>query len=131
MVTAWTGFSNSNISFEPISKLPAGIRLSSGQSSQSRTVRACVALAGTGVCAAQNSAVHADPAGDAALRRTDAGNDGYYLSGTVSGHLYLDTNGDGDQDSGEPDLDNVDVIVTDAMSNSLRGRVAMTGATDL
>jgi hypothetical protein len=37
---------------------------------------ALAALAGTGLCAAQNSAVHPDPAGDAALRRTDAGNDG-------------------------------------------------------
>ncbi|MCC6285365.1 MAG: hypothetical protein IT439_08705 [Phycisphaerales bacterium] len=37
---------------------------------------ALAALAGTGLCAAQNSAVHTDPAGDAALRRTDLGNDG-------------------------------------------------------
>ena len=45
---------------------------------------------------------------------TAAGIDGYYLPGTVFGHLYIDTNGDGNQDSGEPDLADVDVIVTDA-----------------
>ncbi|NEP95576.1 MAG: hypothetical protein F6K25_22825, partial [Okeania sp. SIO2G4] len=36
------------------------------------------------------------------------------LAGTVSGHLYLDTDGDGVQDEGEPDLENVDVVVTDS-----------------
>ncbi len=46
---------------------------------------------------------------------TNAGNDGYAPpKGTVSGHLYIDTNGNGTQDSGEPDLANVDVIVTDS-----------------
>lgn len=35
-------------------------------------------------------------------------------AGTVSGHLYIDTNGNGVQDGGEPDLANVDVIVTDS-----------------
>ncbi|WP_345008188.1 hypothetical protein, partial [Snuella lapsa] len=35
-------------------------------------------------------------------------------TGTVSGHLYIDTNGNGVQDPGEPDLSNVDVVVTDA-----------------
>jgi hypothetical protein len=49
---------------------------------------------------------------------TDAGNDGYYLPGTVSGHLYEDTNGNGSQAAGEPDLANVDIIVTDSGSNS-------------
>ncbi|NEP95575.1 MAG: calcium-binding protein, partial [Okeania sp. SIO2G4] len=44
----------------------------------------------------------------------DAGNDGYFNPGTVSGHLYLDTDGDGVQDEGEPDLENVDVVVTDS-----------------
>jgi hypothetical protein len=38
---------------------------------------------------------------------------GYYVPGTVFGHLYIDTNGDGDQDPGEPDLPNVNVTVTD------------------
>jgi CshA-type fibril repeat protein len=49
---------------------------------------------------------------------TSAGNDGYYQSGTVSGHLYIDTNGDGNQDAGEPDLANVDVEITDANGNT-------------
>jgi uncharacterized repeat protein (TIGR01451 family) len=44
----------------------------------------------------------------------DAGNDGYYLVGTVFGHLYIDTNGDGNQDGGEPDLADVDVVITDS-----------------
>jgi hypothetical protein len=44
---------------------------------------------------------------------TSAGNDGYYLPGMVSGHLYLDTNGNGTQDAGEPNLADVDVIITD------------------
>ncbi len=39
---------------------------------------------------------------------------GYQEKGTVSGHLYIDTNGDGDQDEGEPDLVAVDVIITDS-----------------
>ena len=43
---------------------------------------------------------------------TDAGIDGYYQSGTVSGHLYIDTNGNGSQDGAEPNLANVDVIIT-------------------
>ena len=45
---------------------------------------------------------------------TDAGNDGYYQPATVSGHLYLDTNGNGTQEAGEPDLAGVDVKVTDS-----------------
>ncbi|MDJ0655199.1 MAG: SdrD B-like domain-containing protein [Xanthomonadales bacterium] len=46
----------------------------------------------------------------------DAGNDGYFLppTGTVSGHLYLDRNNNGTQDAVEPDLANVDVVVTDS-----------------
>jgi hypothetical protein len=32
----------------------------------------------------------------------------------VIGHLYLDTNGNGTQDAGEPDLAGVDVIITDS-----------------
>jgi uncharacterized repeat protein (TIGR01451 family) len=42
---------------------------------------------------------------------------GFYQSGTVSGHLYIDTNGDGNQDPGEPDLADVNVIVTDSNGN--------------
>ena len=38
---------------------------------------------------------------------------GFYQPGTVFGHLYIDTNGNGTQDSGEPDLANVNVVVTD------------------
>ena len=45
---------------------------------------------------------------------TDAGNDGYYLTATVAGHLYLDTNGKGVQDGAEPNLANVDVVITNA-----------------
>ena len=37
----------------------------------------------------------------------------YMETGTVSGHLYYDTNGNGTQDIGEPNLANVDVVVTD------------------
>ena len=47
----------------------------------------------------------------------DAGTDGYYLPGTVYGHLYIDTNGNGTQDPGEPDLANVDVLVTDSLGH--------------
>ena len=50
---------------------------------------------------------------------TDAGNDGYFLASSVFGHLYLDTNGNGVQDPGEPDLANVDVIITDGAGNVL------------
>jgi hypothetical protein len=39
---------------------------------------------------------------------------GYYQPGTVTGHLYIDTNGDGTQQPGEPDLVGVDVVITDA-----------------
>ena len=38
---------------------------------------------------------------------------GFYQPGIVFGHLYIDVNGNGIQDSGEPDLANVDVIITD------------------
>jgi large repetitive protein len=53
-----------------------------------------------------------------AASSVDAGNDGYFLPATVIGHLYLDTNGNGTQDSGEADLANVDVIITDSLSNT-------------
>ncbi|MBP7275442.1 MAG: choice-of-anchor A family protein, partial [Kiritimatiellae bacterium] len=39
-------------------------------------------------------------------------------AGTVNGHLYLDTNGNGVQDAGEPNLPNVNVVVTDANNQS-------------
>jgi len=45
----------------------------------------------------------------------DAGKDGFYLPATVSGHLYVDSNGNGQQDSGEPGLPNVDVVITDSL----------------
>ena len=38
---------------------------------------------------------------------------GYMGSATVTGHLYIDTNGDGVQNNGEPNLANVDVVITD------------------
>jgi hypothetical protein len=34
-------------------------------------------------------------------------------NGTVIGHLFLDTNGNGSQDPGEPNLPNIDVVLTD------------------
>ena len=43
-----------------------------------------------------------------------AGDDGYFVPGTITGHLYVDSNGSGVQDSGEPDLPAVEVIVTDS-----------------
>ncbi|MFT6407532.1 MAG: hypothetical protein ACJAQ6_000944, partial [Arenicella sp.] len=39
---------------------------------------------------------------------------GYYQPGTVTGHLYIDTNGDGTQQPGEPDLVGVNVVITDS-----------------
>ncbi len=36
----------------------------------------------------------------------------------ITGHVFLDTNGDGDQDPGEPDLGYIDVIVTDSQGNT-------------
>ena len=41
-------------------------------------------------------------------------NFGVRQNGAISGHLYIDINGNGTQDSGEPDLGGVDVIVTDS-----------------
>ena len=43
---------------------------------------------------------------------TNGGTDGYYTPAEIFGHLYLDENGNGMQDSGEPDLPGVDVIIT-------------------
>jgi len=45
-------------------------------------------------------------------------NDGFYTPGSVSGHLYLDTNGNGTQDPGEPNLAGVDVEITDSNGNT-------------
>jgi len=42
---------------------------------------------------------------------------GYFLPGQITGQLYIDSNGNGDQDPGEPDLANVDVVITDANGN--------------
>jgi hypothetical protein len=38
--------------------------------------------------------------------------------GTVSGHIYEDTNGDGTQDAGEPGLAGVDVVITDSQAGT-------------
>ncbi len=48
----------------------------------------------------------------------DGGTDGYTPSATVYGHIYLDTNGNGTQDPGEPNLPGVQVIVKDSAGNS-------------
>jgi uncharacterized repeat protein (TIGR01451 family) len=45
---------------------------------------------------------------------------GFKGSATVSGHLYIDTNGNGTQNLGEPDLAGVDVVVTDVNGAVLR-----------
>ena len=42
---------------------------------------------------------------------------GYFVASVVTGHLYIDSNGNGNQDAGEPDLAGVDVIITDANGN--------------
>ena len=39
--------------------------------------------------------------------------DGYEQQGQVVGHIFEDVNGDGNQDSGEPNLPNVAVVITD------------------
>ncbi|MEI6653795.1 MAG: SdrD B-like domain-containing protein [Verrucomicrobiota bacterium] len=43
---------------------------------------------------------------------------GYRGNATVTGHLYIDTSGNGTQDVGEPNLPNVDVVVTDSLGHS-------------
>ncbi len=48
---------------------------------------------------------------------TFAGNDGFYRAATISGHLFSDTNGNGVEDSGEPGLEGVDILITDANGN--------------
>ena len=53
---------------------------------------------------------------------TDAGNNFIEeLPGTITGHLYIDTNGDGNQDAGEPNLANVDVSSPTPMATPDRG----------
>jgi len=42
---------------------------------------------------------------------------GYFSPAIVSGHLYIDSNGNGTQDAGEPDLVGVDVVITDVNGN--------------
>jgi len=41
------------------------------------------------------------------------GIDGYYFVGEMTGHLYFDLNGNGTQDIGEPNMPNIDILVTD------------------
>ncbi|MEI7900714.1 MAG: SdrD B-like domain-containing protein, partial [bacterium] len=57
-----------------------------------------------------------DPTGVTAVagQSVSAGNDGYYTAGTVTGHLYVDVNGNGVQNMGEPNLTNVTVTVNDS-----------------
>ena len=42
---------------------------------------------------------------------------GYYVPAELNGHLYIDTNGSGTQDPGEPDIVNVDIVITDSNGN--------------
>lgn len=49
-------------------------------------------------------------------------NDGFFLNdpdltGTLRGHLYIDTNGNGSQNSGEPDLEGVELRITDVFGD--------------
>ncbi len=48
----------------------------------------------------------------------DAGVDGYQPQGTISGHVFADLDGNGTQDVGEPNLINIDVVITDSLGNS-------------
>ncbi|MEO7341249.1 MAG: SdrD B-like domain-containing protein [Luteolibacter sp.] len=45
-------------------------------------------------------------------------NFGYQGNSPIAGHLYIDTNKNGTQDSGEPDLASVDVLITDSLGNA-------------
>ncbi len=40
---------------------------------------------------------------------------GFVAAGTLTGHLFVDTNGNGSQQVGEPDLPNITVLVTDPL----------------
>ncbi len=42
---------------------------------------------------------------------------GYFTPAIITGHLYIDTDGDGNQGAGEPDLVGVDVVITDVNGN--------------
>ncbi len=55
------------------------------------------------------------------------GTDGYYFEGGLTGHLYFDLNGNGVQDSGEPDMPNVDVIVTSSSGDQVTVSTTVTG----
>ena len=45
----------------------------------------------------------------------NAGKDGYQPLGTVFGHLFVDTDGNGAQNGAEPNLSGVSVVITDAL----------------
>ncbi|PZX41166.1 Calx-beta domain-containing protein, partial [Nonlabens dokdonensis] len=77
----------------------------------------------TGQVDNQATASATDDNGDPISDISDDGNDGdgnvddditvtLLPSGSVNGHLYSDINGNGTQDVGEPDLNNVDVVIT-------------------
>ncbi|MCX6046749.1 MAG: hypothetical protein NT075_16720, partial [Chloroflexi bacterium] len=59
----------------------------------------------------------ADPSTVTALagNTIDIGNDGYQPQGAVTGHIFEDTDGNGAQDGGEPDLPNITVVITDSL----------------
>ena len=46
---------------------------------------------------------------------SNAGKDGYQPRGTVFGHLFVDTDGNGAQNGAEPNLNGVSVVITDAL----------------
>ncbi|GGE23446.1 hypothetical protein GCM10010832_00150 [Psychroflexus planctonicus] len=55
---------------------------------------------------------------------TDSGSYGYFvpdenITTNIFTHLYIDEDGNGTQDAGEPDLANIDVLFTDAFGNNL------------
>jgi uncharacterized protein (DUF2141 family) len=66
----------------------------------------------------QTQGTPTNPATAVAGSNTNAGTDGYYTPGTIAGHLYFDVNGNGAQEPGEPDLTNVDVLVTDVLGHT-------------
>ncbi len=42
---------------------------------------------------------------------------GYFITGSIEGRVYLDVNGNGQQDSGEPGIEDVDISLTDEFGN--------------
>ncbi|NNM28598.1 MAG: DUF11 domain-containing protein, partial [Akkermansiaceae bacterium] len=64
--------------------------------------------------------VGTDPTGVTAVAGSsvDAGTDGYYLAATLTGLVYIDTNGNGTRDGGEPGLAGVDLTVSDSENNT-------------